>query len=195
MLILLGTLAFIAMPFVPTQHVYRYQDRQERVREAQSEELLELRVLPVRRVLLRFYLHRDPYHCTELRDGGPCRFLACEGSCFSTLLFPGSARACTAIHWRDSPAGLSPTTIRRRRDEWITAGNSPVDRGKQGTKHSLLTDSWHHRGFKKLEVCTERRTRVINALIALASSVIIIRRLISEALITHRWDTRPTRRP
>ena len=57
------------------------------------------------------------------------------------------------------------------------------------------TNSWHNRGFKKLLVCTERRTRVIDAYIALANAVIITRRLIRIAWTTHRWDTRPTRRP
>jgi hypothetical protein len=47
------------------------------------------------------------------------------------------------------------------------------------------TNSWHNRGFKKLAICTERRTRVIEAYIALANAVIIIR----------RWDTRPARQP
>jgi len=57
------------------------------------------------------------------------------------------------------------------------------------------TNSWHTRGFKKLAICTERHARVINALIALANAVIITRRLIRTAWTTHRWDTRPTRRP
>ncbi len=57
------------------------------------------------------------------------------------------------------------------------------------------TNSWHNRGFKKLAICTERRTRVIDAFIALANAVIITRRLIRAAWTTHRWDTRPTRRP
>jgi transposase len=57
------------------------------------------------------------------------------------------------------------------------------------------TNSWHNRGFKKLAVCTERRTRVIEAFIALANAVIIVRRLLAEAWLTHRWDTRPRRRP
>lgn len=225
-----------------------------------------------------------------------------------------------AAYERIADSTCSATTIRRRRDEWITAGiftaleeiclqaydrivglkledvvvdgcitkapcggevagKSPVDRGKFGTKRSLLTDaagiplgcvtaaasahdspllaptlarldrfsghlpeqltvhldagydskktrallaelgyqglistkgeplqagarwtvertnSWHNRGFKKLAVCTERRTAVIEALIALANSVIIIRRLLSEAWLTHRWKTRPSHRP
>jgi transposase len=57
------------------------------------------------------------------------------------------------------------------------------------------TNSWHNRGFKKLAICTERRARVIDAFIALANAVIITRRLLAEAWTTHRWDTRPRRRP
>ena len=57
------------------------------------------------------------------------------------------------------------------------------------------TNSWHNRGFKKLHICTERRPRVIDAFIALANAVIVIRRLIRTAWTTHRWTTRPTRRP
>src|SRR3954447_16767915 len=57
------------------------------------------------------------------------------------------------------------------------------------------TNSWHNRGFRKLALCTERRTRVIEAFIALANAVIITRRLLAEAWLTHRWDTRPSRRP
>ena len=57
------------------------------------------------------------------------------------------------------------------------------------------TNSWHNRGFAKLLICTERRTRVIEAFIALANAVIVIRRLICTAWTTHRWDTRPSRRP
>lgn len=57
------------------------------------------------------------------------------------------------------------------------------------------TNSWHNRGFRKLAICTERRTRVIEAFIALANAVIITRRLLAQAWMTHRWDTRPARRP
>lgn len=57
------------------------------------------------------------------------------------------------------------------------------------------TNSWHNRGFTKLAICTERRAHVIDAFIALANAVIITRRLIRAAWSTHRWDTRPTRRP
>jgi transposase len=57
------------------------------------------------------------------------------------------------------------------------------------------TNSWHNRGFRKLHICTERRTRVIDAFVALANAIIVTRRLIRTAWTTHRWDTRPTRRP
>jgi len=57
------------------------------------------------------------------------------------------------------------------------------------------TNSWHNRGFKKLAICTERRIRVIDAFIALANAVIIVRRLLRTAWTTHRWDARPARRP
>lgn len=57
------------------------------------------------------------------------------------------------------------------------------------------TNSWHNRGFTKLLVCTERRTCVIEAFIALANAIIILRRLIRAAWTSHRWDTRPNRRP
>ena len=57
------------------------------------------------------------------------------------------------------------------------------------------TNSWHNRGFQKLAICTEKRTRVIEAFIGLANAIIITRRLIREAWTRHRWDTRPARRP
>jgi hypothetical protein len=57
------------------------------------------------------------------------------------------------------------------------------------------TNAWHNRGFKKLLVCTERHTRVIDAFIALANAIIITRRLIREAWTRYRGDTRPTRQP
>jgi transposase len=57
------------------------------------------------------------------------------------------------------------------------------------------TNSWHNRGFTKLLVCTEKRSAVIEAFIALANTIIIVRRLIRQAWTTHRWDNRPNRRP
>lgn len=57
------------------------------------------------------------------------------------------------------------------------------------------TNSWHTRGFRKLQICTERRTRVIDAFIALAAAIITTRRLIREAWTRYRWDAQPDRRP
>ena len=57
------------------------------------------------------------------------------------------------------------------------------------------TNSWHNRGFRKLAICTERRARVIEAYTALANAVIVLRRLLAEAWLTYRWDSRPKRRP
>jgi transposase len=75
----------------------------------------------------------------------------------------------------------------------ISAKGTPLQAGRRWPVER--TNSWHNRGFKKLLICTERRTRVIEAFIALANAVIIIRRLIRQAWTSHRWDTRPTRRP
>lgn len=57
------------------------------------------------------------------------------------------------------------------------------------------TNSWHTRGFRRLQVRTEVCTRVIEAFIALANTIITIRNLIHHAWTTHRWDQRPTQKP
>jgi transposase len=75
----------------------------------------------------------------------------------------------------------------------ISAKGTPLQVGQRWPVERA--NSWHNRGFKKLLICTERRTRVIEAFIALANAVIITRRLIRTAWTTHRWDTRPARRP
>ena len=78
--------------------------------------------------------------------------------------------------------------------DWvISAKGQPLQAGARWVVER--TNSWHTRGFKKLGICTERRGRVVEAFIALANAVIIIRRLIREAWTTYRWDTRSTRRP
>jgi transposase len=56
------------------------------------------------------------------------------------------------------------------------------------------TNAWHN-AHRKLLICTERRARVIEFWIALANTIIIVRRLIRRIWTTHRWDTRPRRRP
>jgi transposase len=57
------------------------------------------------------------------------------------------------------------------------------------------TNSWHNRGFKKLAICTERHTRVIDAFIALANAIIIVRRLIRQGWTRYRWNGRPDHKP
>ena len=56
------------------------------------------------------------------------------------------------------------------------------------------TNAWHTRGFRKLAICTERRTVVIEAFVALANAVIIIRRLLAEGWTRYRWEGRPARK-
>lgn len=75
----------------------------------------------------------------------------------------------------------------------ISSNGMPLQAGRRWVVE--CTHSWHNRGFKKLAICTERHTRVIDAFIALANTIIITRQLIRTVWATHRWDTRPTRRP
>lgn len=69
---------------------------------------------------------------------------------------------------------------------------APVTAGKRWVVER--TNAWHN-AFKKLAWCTERRARVIGFWIAMANVIIIVRRLIRTAWTTHRWNTRPHRRP
>ncbi|WP_328343496.1 IS5 family transposase [Streptomyces violaceus] len=57
------------------------------------------------------------------------------------------------------------------------------------------TNSWHNRGFAALAKVTDRREEVQNAWVALASAIIIIRRLIRRSWPLYRWEGRPARRP
>lgn len=57
------------------------------------------------------------------------------------------------------------------------------------------TNSWHTRGFRKLQVCTEVRIVVVEAFIALANTIITTRRLIRQGWTRYRWEGRPSRRP
>lgn len=95
-------------------------------------------------------------------------------------------------------AGHDSTKTRRLLDElgcdWvISKKGEPLQAGARWVVER--TNSWHNRGFKKLIICTERRTGVIEAFVALANAVIVVRRLVREAWTTYRWDTRPARRP
>jgi transposase len=80
-------------------------------------------------------------------------------------------------HWQIQPKGEVVAINHTRR--WV------VER----------TNSWYSRGFNFTAICTERRVAVINALLALMTAIIVIRRLIREAWTTHRWDARTARRP
>ena len=56
------------------------------------------------------------------------------------------------------------------------------------------TNAWHN-AFNRLQRCYERREIVIDAFFDLADAIITTRSLIRRAWTTHRWDTRPHRRP
>jgi transposase len=60
--------------------------------------------------------------------------------------------------------------------------------------HIERTNAWHN-AFNRFQRCYERREKVIDAFFDLADAIITVRSLIRRAWITHRWDTRPTRRP
>src|SRR5680860_751234 len=56
------------------------------------------------------------------------------------------------------------------------------------------THAWHN-NFYKLARCTERRQIVADFYIALANTIVLVRRLLRRAWSLYRWDTRPHRRP
>jgi IS5 family transposase len=56
------------------------------------------------------------------------------------------------------------------------------------------THAWGNQ-FKKLVWNTERHDRVTDAFLALAHTILTLRRLIRRAWTSYRWDTRPARRP
>ncbi len=56
------------------------------------------------------------------------------------------------------------------------------------------THAWQN-AFNRLQRCYERRTIVIEAYFDLADAIITVRKLIRRAWSTHRWDTRPSKRP
>lgn len=77
-------------------------------------------------------------------------------------------------------------------DGEISKKGVPVQVGKRWPVER--THSWHTRGFRKLQVCTERRTRVMDAFIALAVAIIITRRLTREGWTRYRCNGRPPQR-
>lgn len=97
-------------------------------------------------------------------------------------------------------AGYDSTITRELLDEFGCHGQI-ASKGKPAPLQAThrwpveRTNSWHNRGFRKLAICTEVRTRVIDAFIALANAIIIVRRLIREGWTRYRWNGRPERRP
>jgi hypothetical protein len=76
----------------------------------------------------------------------------------------------------------------------ISQKGRPAPVGATGRWIVELTNSWHN-AHKKLAWCTERRARVVDFWMAFSNVVIIVGRLVREALIRYRWDGRPLRRP
>jgi transposase len=60
--------------------------------------------------------------------------------------------------------------------------------------HIERTNAWHN-SFNRLQRCYERREVVVEAFFDLADAIITLRSLIRQAWTTHRWNTRPARRP
>jgi transposase len=60
--------------------------------------------------------------------------------------------------------------------------------------HVERTNAWHN-SFNRLQRCYERREVVVEAFFDLADAIITVRSLIRQAWTTHRWNTRPARRP
>ncbi|OLL98710.1 hypothetical protein Ae406Ps2_3554 [Pseudonocardia sp. Ae406_Ps2] len=60
--------------------------------------------------------------------------------------------------------------------------------------HIERTNAWHN-SFNRLQRCYERRETVVDAFFDLTDTIITLRSLIRQAWTTHRWDTRPHRRP
>jgi transposase len=69
---------------------------------------------------------------------------------------------------------------------------APIQAGQRW--HVERTNAWHN-NFNRLQRCYERREAVVDAYFDLADAIITVRSLIRRAWITHRWDTRPARRP
>lgn len=59
----------------------------------------------------------------------------------------------------------------------ITPQGTRIALGQTRRRVIERTNTWHNRGFAKLAVCTEPRIMVIEALIAFANTIIVLRRL------------------
>jgi len=69
---------------------------------------------------------------------------------------------------------------------------APIQAGQRW--HVERTNAWHN-GFNRLQRRYERREVVVAAFFDLADTIITVRSLIRQAWTTHRWDTRPPKRP
>jgi transposase len=69
---------------------------------------------------------------------------------------------------------------------------APIQAGQRW--HVERTNAWHNT-FNRLQRCYERREAVVDAFFDLADTIITLRSLIRRAWTSHRWDTRPARRP
>ena len=78
-------------------------------------------------------------------------------------------------------------------DARISPRGAPLQAGQRWVIER--TNSWHTRGFHRLQVHAKVRTQVIEEFTALANTIITIRNLIHHAWTTHRWDQRPTHKP
>jgi IS5 family transposase len=96
-------------------------------------------------------------------------------------------------------AGYDSARSRRLLDERGLHGRI----AHKGTKTPVqATRRWHverthpwQKAFHRFTRCYERRARVIEAFFDLADTIITVRSLIRRASTTHRWATRPRRRP
>jgi transposase len=111
-----------------------------------------------------------------------------------------------------APLGPLPDHTTVHLDRGYDSGKTRAELASRGLHHAIAqrgkpaplqagqrwvverTNAWHN-AHRKLLICTERRAPAIDFWIALASTIIIVRRLIRLAWITYRWDTRPRRRP
>jgi hypothetical protein len=69
---------------------------------------------------------------------------------------------------------------------------APIQAGQRW--HVERTNAWPN-AFNRLQRCHERTARVIDAFFDLADAIITLCSLIRQAWTTHRWDTRPAKRP
>jgi IS5 family transposase len=85
----------------------------------------------------------------------------------------------------------------------LTARGLHAEIARKGEKAPIQAGQrWHvertnarHNSFNRLQRCYERRQGVADAFFDLADAINTVRSLIRRPWMTHRWDTRPARRP